>query len=221
VTARVEVYGRRLSHLLVARLETDEERRARVSCYDYPALLRGDIPSAPEPTSEPSDEGRGHAYGVEAQLLRRPTGASERLGGWLSYTYAVAARDAYGIRFAARYDRRHAASAVAQVRLRPGLALSFTARAASGLPTTPALRTRIAAESDTNDADGDGNRTELVPARDRAGRLLYVNDLLNRHNAGFVDYVIVGSPTNERPRIERENQMWVPFLPTIGARFRF
>jgi hypothetical protein len=50
-------------------------------------------------------------------------------------------------------------------------------RAASGFPYTPARGVRVSAVADARDADGDGNRQELVPERDAAGRLVWVVDL--------------------------------------------
>jgi TonB dependent receptor/TonB-dependent Receptor Plug Domain len=262
VTARVEIYGRKFSNLLLGRLETDDERRARIARYDFPAALRGDIPSAPLPTSDPSDTGRGRAYGVEAHVAKRATSRADAFSGWLSYAYGVAAREAYGRVYPYTYDRRHAGTVVAQLRLSKQVSLGMTGRLASGFPRTPVLGARVAADADAVDSDGDGNRNELVPARASTGALVFVQDfgdvdnlnrarlpvfarvdarltvesrgaaprwtiyldvinLLNRKNAGFIKSYFVADPSSDRPRLIEERSFWIPFLPTVGVRFRF
>ena len=46
-------------------------------------------------------------------------------------------------------------------------------RVASGFPRTPPVGVRVAGTEDTSDRDRDGNITELVPALDSAGRVIY------------------------------------------------
>jgi hypothetical protein len=174
---RVEAYHKAFDHLVVGRLETPEQTAARIAAYDFPHELAGEVPHEPWITTTPASDGRGRAYGVDIFLSRRATSASTRLTGWLSYTYGVTTREAYGRTFPADYDRRHAATAVSQLRLGSRWALSLTARVASGFPRTPVQGLRVSAVADRFDVDGDGRREELVAERDAAGRLVYVTDM--------------------------------------------
>jgi hypothetical protein len=137
-----------------------------------------------------------------------------------------------------------------------------TGRVASGFPYTPAVGTRVAAVPDAGDRDGDGNRTELVPARDDEGSLIFTADfggvsnlntrrlptfarldlratylpkgragrwqiyldlinVLGRQNAGRINAVVVPGAAPDRPTIEEEPVFAIPFLPSLGVRFRF
>jgi len=109
-------------------------------------------------------------------LSRRPPPGA-RLSGWATYTFGVARREAYGRTFPFEYDRRHAATVVAGLRVKSWLDVAATARVASGFPRTPVRGLRVAAAADAADADADGNRAELVPERDPAGRPVYLIDL--------------------------------------------
>ncbi len=271
MSGRLELFGKSFSDLIVGRLETEDERRARVGQYDFPASLQVEIPAAAGLTSVPVNGATGYAYGLELQLVRRETRAPARITGWVSYAYGVSAREAYGRRYPADYDRRHALSVVVQLRLRQWLELAATGRVASGFPRTPAMGVRVAARADQDDVDRDGNRTELKPvygvgeygpsipdkwlvytydfgttenlntarmplyARLDArltvqpggsgGRFqLYfdVVNLLNRRNAAYVSSELsYPEPGATRPAIVERRAMWLPFLPNVGARFRF
>lgn len=176
VVARAEAYVKRFDDLIVGRLETDAARRARLARYDLPPALRSSLPDEPQITSEPINGGAGHAYGLELFLERRARSADSRLTGWASYSYGVAARDAYGRRLPFEYDRRHAGSLVASWQASRKLELSWTARVASGFPYTPIRGLRVGAVADALDADGDGDTAELVPERDAGGLLVYAPD---------------------------------------------
>ena len=171
---RVEVYHKRFDRVLIGRLETEEERAARVARYDFPFELRASIPSLPEITVHPVSEGRGYTYGFDVYLERRPT-AAEPWTGWFSYSYGVAMQQAYGRTFPADYERRHAAGAVLLMPLGRHFWFNLTGRVASGFPYT---RIRgialVAARRDDGDVDGDGNRDELVPYRDGLGSPYYM-----------------------------------------------
>jgi len=176
LTGRVEAYYKGFDHLVVGRLETPEETAARVAEYDFPAALASNVPRDPWITTQPSSGGKGHAYGFDL-YLRRTGSASTRITGWGSYTYGIARREAYGLEYPFDYDRRHALSLVGNLRLSRKLVLSTTARFSSGFPRTPVVGLRVAAEPDLLDLDGDGNRGELVPARNPDGLLYYTTDL--------------------------------------------
>ena len=165
--ARVEGYYKTFDDLIVGRLESEAERRARVARYDFAADLRGSVPAAARITTLPVNGGRGAAYGVDAYLVRSAPGA--RLAGWLSYAWGRAERETYGLRYPFEYDRRHAFNAVGRLRLGRRWSVAATAQVASGFPYTPATGVRVAAEED---AAG-----RLVPARDAAGALVYTVDL--------------------------------------------
>jgi hypothetical protein len=175
-TVRIEGYYKTSSHLLVGRLETEDERRARLGQYDFPAELAWSVPVDPIITSTPTNDGRGRAYGFDVFISRTTAPASARVRGWASYTWGRADREAYGRVYPFEYDRRHAFSAVASYRLSDRWELAATTRVASGFPRTPPLGVRVASEADVLDRDGDGNQEELVPAADAAGRSIYAVD---------------------------------------------
>lgn len=168
--ARLEGYTKAFDHLLIGRLETPQETADRLARYDFPAEWQDMIPREPIVTSYPTSDGRGLAYGFDLYLAKRATSADSKLTGWASYTFGVADRKAYGLTYPFDYDRRHSLSVVGSWHLTRRLNLSFTARAASGFPYTRVKGLRVAAVEDAGDVDGDGDRSELVPERDAAGR---------------------------------------------------
>src|SRR5688572_14753229 len=115
--ARLELYDKRSSRLIVGRLERPDELAQRIQSYDFPASLAGEMPTFPQITSAPVNGGIGRAYGLELYLARAARSAADRLTGWLSYSRARATTTAYGRTFAADYDRGHALSLVSNYRL--------------------------------------------------------------------------------------------------------
>jgi hypothetical protein len=172
-TVRVEGYYKRFQDLLIGRLETESERLARVATYDFPPALASSVPTEPLITTVPINGGVGRAYGLDVFLTRPKAPVDARLRGWASYTWGRAEREAYGLRYPFKYDRRHAFSGVAGYRLSARWDLSTTVRLASGFPRTPLLGLRVASRVDERDADGDGNSTERIPAVDQNGLLVY------------------------------------------------
>jgi hypothetical protein len=216
--ARVEGYHKSFDHLIVGRLETEEERSARRASYDFPPGLEGEIPTWPRITSVPANQSDGRAYGLEVFVSRRAMSSATRLTGWLSYTCGVGEREAYGRRYPLDYDRRHAGSLAARFRASPWLELGLTARAASGFPRTPALGVLLAATPDLGDLDGDGNREELVPARDVAGRLVYAQDfggVGNLNTARLPVFARLDFRATFRPRGPRGR--WTMYLDVINV----
>ena len=175
-TVRIEGFYKRSSRLLVGRLEPAEERQARLARYDFPAALATSVPADRIITSTPVNDGRGRAYGFDVFVARTNAPASARVRGWASYTWGRSDRESYGRVYPFEYDRRHAVSAVAAYRLANRWEVGATTRVATGFPRTPPLGVRVASEPDAQDRDGDGNRDELVPAVDAAGRLIYAVD---------------------------------------------
>jgi hypothetical protein len=163
VTARVEAYYKRFDDLLVGRLETEAERRERISQYAFPAALEDNIPSAPLILSAPTNDASGSAYGVDLFMTHNNPAAP--LTGWISYAWGHANRDSYGRRYAFEYDRRHAFSAVGRYRLTSRWDLAATARIATGFAHTAPVGLRVSA---VEDAQG-----RLVPGTDPAGNLIY------------------------------------------------
>jgi hypothetical protein len=173
---RVEGYYKDFDRLLVGALETETERLDRLARYDFPTELRSSLPSEAQITSRATNDGEGRAYGFDVLVERRPAPGAH-VTGWASYTFGVAHRQAYGQVYPFDYDRRHAASLVAAWALGRKLSLSGSLRIASGFARTEPLGLRVAAIADGADADGDGNRVELIPERDPTGRPIYSVDL--------------------------------------------
>jgi TonB-dependent receptor-like protein/carboxypeptidase family protein len=60
--------------------------------------------------------------------------------------------------------------------------------------------------------------------RGTAGRwqlYLDVINLLNRQNAGLIEPSLFYDPGSDRPRLEEHSSAGIPFLPSVGVRFRF
>jgi TonB dependent receptor/Carboxypeptidase regulatory-like domain/TonB-dependent Receptor Plug Domain len=249
LAVRLDAYHKRFDRLIVGRLETEEERLARVARYDFPPALQSEIPDEAIVTSTPTNDGRGESYGLDLYVTR----GGPRLSGWLSYTLGWARRQAYGRTYPFDYERRHSGTLVATYRFSPRFELAATARAASGFPRTPFVGLRVA----STEADG-----RLVPERDGEGRLVYEAEagglrLLNsarlpfyarldlraafrprgengrwqfyveainatrRKNTATVEATLEYDPDGDRPRLVLTRGGGVPFLPTFGVRFRF
>ena len=202
-TVRIEGYYKHSSKLLIGRLETEIERQARLSTYDFPASLTSNIPSDPVITTVPTNDGVGRAYGFDLFVSRQAVGPSARVRGWASYTWGRAERESYGRAYPFEYDRRHAVSAVAAYRLTSRWELATTTRIASGFPRTAPLGLRIASVEDSNDRDRDGNVTELVPAFDANGLPQYAvnfGGISNLNNARLPLFARVDLRATWRPR---------------------
>ena len=261
ITARIEAYRKSYSDLIVGRLETADELDARLAQYDFPVTLRDEIPSQPQITSHPVNAGLGTARGFELVGWKRAVSPDTRLTGWISYAWGLADRKAYGRRFPFDYDRRHALSVVARYGLSRSVEAAATLRVASGFPWTRPARTRVAEAADAHDLDLDGDREELVPARDAQGQLIYtldfggIQDLNSARLPGLtrLDARLTYRPLNAQgrwtlylevinllrnrnassmtcepfygaagpPGIACERDLALPFLPLVGARFRF
>jgi len=173
VVLKVEGYYKRFTDLLLGRLETESERQARLAKYDFPAALAWSLPVDPIITTIPTNDSRGRAYGFDVFLSRMTAPTNARITGWASYTWGKADRDSYGRRYPFEYDRRHAATIVGSYRLASSWNIATTVRLASGFPRTSPVGLRVAAMEDALDADRDGNTSELIPARDASGLLVY------------------------------------------------
>jgi hypothetical protein len=168
LSARVETYYKRLTSMLIGRLETEPERIARLSEYNFPSSLASNLPVDPIITTVPTNDGRGRAYGFDVLLSRMTAPVNARMRGWVSYTWGKALLDAYGRTYPFEYDRRHAASAALSFRASPKWELASTTRWSTGFPRTAPLGVRVHGEEHTS-----GGRTVIEPARDREGRFVY------------------------------------------------
>lgn len=177
LSARVDAYYKRFSDLLVGQLETEAERLARLAGYDVPPTLWTSVPTHAQITTSPLNAATGQAYGVDLYVSHSGLGTAAPLIGWAAYSFGRANRTAYGVTHPFDYDRRHALSTVATLRIGARLDLSATGRWATGLPRTPVRGVRLALVSDASDVDGDGNRAERVPQRDPLGYPVFQPDL--------------------------------------------
>jgi hypothetical protein len=141
---RVEFYYKGFSDLIVGRLETEDERLARVARYDFPSVLLSTIPTAPLITSVPANDGRGKAYGLDFFVTRVDGPTHPKVTGWVSYSLGKTQQDVYGRSVPFSYDRRHSLSVVWNWRVGNRVELAGTARAASGFPRTPPAGSRVA-----------------------------------------------------------------------------
>jgi hypothetical protein len=146
-TARVETYYKRLSDVLVGRLETETERLARLAPYRFPASLSASLPTDAIITTVPTNDGRGRAYGFDVLVSRMTAPVNARLRGWVSYTWGRAEREAYGRTYPFEYDRRHAVSAVLSYRATPKWEFASTIRWATGFPRTAPVGIRVAGQT--------------------------------------------------------------------------
>jgi hypothetical protein len=78
LSARVEGYWKGLDDLIVGRLETEEERLARVAQYDFPAELASSVPTDPVITSFP--ERRPALVGHDVLCRSAPLRRRSRVG---------------------------------------------------------------------------------------------------------------------------------------------
>lgn len=201
--ARVEGYYKSFDRLIVGRLETAAERAARIARYDFPPAFRSSIPAGAQITTEPVNGAAGRAYGVEVHVARRAVTPGTRLSGWASYTLGRATRDVHGRRLPFEYDRPHALTAVAAMRVGAKLEVSATGRLASGFPYTPIIGLRVSGVVDTRDTDGDGSPTEIVPERDAIGLPVYAPDrggLENLLSARLPAFARLDARVSFRPR---------------------
>jgi hypothetical protein len=217
LVARAEGYYKRFDRLIVGRLETPSELAARVATYDFPGSLAEQLPSAPQITSVPGNDGTGRAYGVELYLARQARSATDRVSGWASYTWGRAETTAYGRTFPSDYDRPHALSLVGNYRLSRLIELGSTVRVQSGFPYSVPIGVRVATVEDTGDADGDGNRTEQVPRRDALGLPVWTADfggVGNLNSARLPLFARVDLRVNFRPRWH--NDRWLLYVDVIN-----
>jgi outer membrane receptor for ferrienterochelin and colicin len=217
LTARVDAYYKRFRDLIVGQLETDEQRLARLAGYDVPPALWTSIPTRAQITTSPLNAGRGLAYGVEVYVAYAGVDASAPLTGRVAYSVGRAHRTVYGVTHSFDYDRRHAVTTAANVRIGPRLDLAATGRWATGLPRTPVRGVRLALVPDADDADRDGNRDERVPLRDALGYPVFepdLGDFANLNSARLPPFARLDARLAYRPTWSGER--WAFYLDLIN-----
>jgi hypothetical protein len=164
--AQLEGYVKRFDDLIVGRLETEEERRFRLSRYaNFPFDLRSEIPQEPQITAFPVNGASGTARGCDLYLVRTQQGPEDLFWGWLSYTFGVANRHAYGRTIPFDYDRRHTLNVVANLRLGTRWELGVTGHYGSGFPYDPATGVTVSTIVDS--------LGHIVPERDSVGNIVW------------------------------------------------
>ena len=180
----------------------------------------------------------GRSYGVDVFLRRFEHG---RVGGWLSYGYAVNARTRDGSTYAPAHDRRHNANLVMSWVPSRRWSVGGRMAVASGTPFTgvagtyaplvydPATRTwRPSPDTNIEDADSRGDRNALryptyvradlsierswYPGRAVVRPYLQVVNATNHRNVMFYDFDLDAAP----PTAKTIGQF--PLLPSIGVK---
>ena len=221
LTIRAETYYKRLTDVLIGRLETEPERLARIADYRFPASLASHIPTDAIITTTPTNDGRGRAYGFDVLLSRMTAPTSARLRGWASYTWGKAEREAYGRIYPFEYDRRHAISAVASWRLSTKWELAATSRWATGFPRTAPIGVRVAGQYAVAGAGTPVSNTVasgIYPAVDAQGRLLYeinLGGVSNLNNARLPDFARTDLRLTWKPR--GQTGRWEFYLEVLNA----
>ena len=116
------------------------------------------------------------------------------------------------------YDRAHALSAVAALRLGSKVEVSATGRFASGFPYTPIVGLRVIGGERRRDDDRDRNRTELVPEHDVTFLPVYIPDrggLENLLSARLPAFARVDARVSFRPK--GPSGRWLFYLDAINV----
>ena len=256
LSARVEGYWKGLDDLIVGRLETEEERLARVGQYDFPAELASSVPTDPIITSFPVNGATGTSWGFDVLVQKRPTPGARLTGLGVLHLGPRAARGvrahaALRVRPAARGEPRGLVEDHTEVgggRDRCARSPGSRGRPCSGCGSRPdatddgRLVPALDAEGryvyETQSGGVSNLNTARLPAffrldlrlswkpRGDAGRWLLYLDVINatnRDNVGQVDPRLAYDPESalDQPRLFFEPTAAIPFLPSIGVRFRF
>ena len=181
---------------------------------------------------------QGRSYGVDVFLRRFERG---RVGGWLSYGYAVNARTRGATTYAPAHDRRHNANLVASWTPSRHWSVGGRMAVASGTPFTgvagtyaplvydPATQTwQPSPDPDLEDADSRGDRNALrypsyvradlsierswYPGRAIVRPYLQVVNATNRRNVMFYEFDVEGTPPSARAIGQ------FPLLPSVGVK---
>ena len=217
-------------------------RLARIEAFHkrYRGLVEADPADDPIVRGDEFRDARGRSYGIDV-LVRQLE--SERLGGWIAYTWTVASRAVGDTAFWAAQDRRHNLNVVASWQQDDAWTWSARFAFGSGTPYTPIAGQLRQVEYDPLSGEfGNGaDRGDLVPVGgDRNGRRLpnyhrldlgisrvvrhrevtlipslQVVNVYNRHNVFRYSYDYTDAPPT------RKAVSQLPLLPTLGLTVEF
>jgi outer membrane receptor protein involved in Fe transport len=167
------------------------------------------------------------AMGVEVLLSRKTTGP---WNGWLNYAWSTVEDREAGVDTRRGWDQKHAFGGGVSWTDDPWIA-TLAATWHSGWPTTSV---RLAEPVSTPPEVIVGARNDIrfqdfvsIDARIsrrftlRRGELdawLEITNLTNRSNACCVDYMVLDDPT---PVLVRDEDNWLPILPSLGVLWRY
>ncbi|HEY4303928.1 MAG TPA: hypothetical protein VGM82_05655, partial [Gemmatimonadaceae bacterium] len=205
----------------------------------YSQLLEGNPQEDPNRRGDEFLPADGDSYGVDFMLRQFESG---RFSGWISYTYAVAARTSEGVRYFPGHDRRHDVNLVGSWRFSKYL---FGARYgfATGTPYTDIVGeiVRRVYDPGTNSfgTRGGGSQSEFVGGTRNGARLPFTQRLdldvtrqfrvgstsiapylsvVNAYNAKNV-FLYVFDYTKAPPTRQAISQF--PLLPSAGVTIHF
>lgn len=231
---------------LVAGVERwfGDSRQLRIEAFakDYDRLLEANVTEDPFVAGDELVAMRGRAYGFDV-LLRQFETAGRRVSGWLSWNYAVTARERDGVRYFPGHDRRHSVNAVATWRAGKYL-VGARLGVASGTPYTELVGqfVRRVFDPSTNTWESPGGpprdvtsiggprngarypptqRLDLNVSRDfRRGRATIrpFASVVNAYNARNVFLYVLDY--GEAPPVRRTISQF-PFVPSIGVSIDF
>lgn len=212
-------------------------RYARVEAFykKYDHLLEGNPQEDPNVRGDEFLPADGDSYGFDVLLRQFERG---RFSGWISYTYAVAARTSQGLRYFPGHDRRHDFNAVASWHLSKyvlGLRYGF----ATGTPYTDIVGEIVRRVYDPGfnawGTRGSGTQTEFIGGTRNGSRLPATQrldlDVTRRYKVGGVSispylsivnaynaknvFLYVFDYTKAPPTRQAISQF--PFLPSAGV----
>jgi hypothetical protein len=233
-TLRIEAYGRRFDHLLVQRLETDEQIAMRLSRLKIPTDLPADsMVYEARPTVVADSIGRGSSKGLEVQLER----TAGMVRGFVSYNYSRSTREMYGDTFPFDFDRPHSVKAVLFMQPWRRVRVAVTSERGSGVPVTPLISESFYRQSDgsfsmtlnpgmrrpslrnTERLNGYG-RTDVRVTWSTLGHWEFYAEMLNVFGEEIVHHVEM--PPSVGPRaVDWEVARSDRWLPSFGLRVKF
>ena len=216
-------------------------RYARIEGFykKYSQLLEGNPQEDPNRRGDEFLPAEGDSYGVDVLLRQFESG---RFSGWVSYTYAVAARTSEGVRYFPGHDRRHDVNLVGTWRFSEYL-LGARYGYATGTPYTDIVGeiVRRVYDPGTNafGTRGGGSQSEFLGGTRDGARLpstqrldLDVTRNFRVHGMTIAPYLSVVNAYNEKnvflyvfdyskapPTRQAISQF--PFLPSAGVTIQF
>jgi outer membrane receptor protein involved in Fe transport len=127
----------------------------------------------------PTNDGKGHAYGVEFFLQRDSKSPKDKFSGWVSYAYSAAKRTTYGTESYFDFDQRHTLSLVGNYRFKPWFELSAKFKLGSGFPTTApvgSIPQQFIVDTKNAFGYGDGVADSIVIRYDQNGHVVRTID---------------------------------------------